>query len=125
MPTPGPAVSHRVCLTGLISWFTWDSTRTGRLSCRFSGPSSAGELLSSSMLVLDWFHRTFSASFVLGLRFRLDAALNLQEVVDVCPAQVSGADLYALCSDAMAAAVKRKISLIGEGEKSQSKVSFC
>lgn len=43
--------------------------------------------------------------------------MNLQEVVDRCPAQMTGADLYALCSDAMTAAIKRKISLIEAGEK--------
>ncbi|XP_055367037.1 peroxisomal ATPase PEX6 isoform X3 [Betta splendens] len=52
-------------------------------------------------------------------KFQLEAALNLQEVVDRCPAQMSGADLYALCSDAMTAAIKRKISFISEGLDSE------
>ncbi|XP_077381200.1 peroxisomal ATPase PEX6 isoform X2 [Festucalex cinctus] len=41
--------------------------------------------------------------------FRLDASVDLRRVLERCPAHVSGADLYALCSDAMTAAVKRKI----------------
>uniref|UniRef100_A0A3B3IH60 Peroxisomal biogenesis factor 6 n=1 Tax=Oryzias latipes TaxID=8090 RepID=A0A3B3IH60_ORYLA len=52
-------------------------------------------------------------------KFRLDPAVNLQEVVDRCPAQMTGADLYALCSDAMTAAIKRKISLIEAGLDSE------
>lgn len=50
-------------------------------------------------------------------RFQLDPAVNLQEVVDRCPALMTGADLYALCSDAMTAAIKRKILLIEGGEE--------
>uniref|UniRef100_A0A3B4WU00 Peroxisomal ATPase PEX6 n=1 Tax=Seriola lalandi dorsalis TaxID=1841481 RepID=A0A3B4WU00_SERLL len=52
-------------------------------------------------------------------KFQLDPAVNLQDVVDRCPVHVTGADLYALCSDAMTAAIKRKISLIDEGLDSE------
>ncbi|XP_069577737.1 peroxisomal ATPase PEX6 isoform X1 [Brachyistius frenatus] len=52
-------------------------------------------------------------------KFQLDPAVNLQEVVDRCPARMTGADLYALCSDAMTAAIKRKISLIDDGLDSE------
>ncbi|XP_024145407.1 peroxisome assembly factor 2 isoform X2 [Oryzias melastigma] len=52
-------------------------------------------------------------------RFQLDPAVNLQEVVDRCPALMTGADLYALCSDAMTAAIKRKILLIEGGLDSE------
>lgn len=45
--------------------------------------------------------------------------MNLQEVVDRCPAHMTGADLYALCSDAMTAAIKRKISLIEGGKETE------
>uniref|UniRef100_A0A669EHN9 Peroxisomal ATPase PEX6 n=1 Tax=Oreochromis niloticus TaxID=8128 RepID=A0A669EHN9_ORENI len=51
--------------------------------------------------------------------FQLDPAVNLQEVVDCCPAHMTGADLYALCSDATMAAIKRKISLINDGLDSE------
>ncbi|XP_074553060.1 peroxisomal ATPase PEX6 isoform X2 [Halichoeres trimaculatus] len=52
-------------------------------------------------------------------KFQLDPSVNLQEVVNQCPAHMSGADLYALCSDAMTAAIKRKISLIDGGLDSE------
>ncbi|KAF0036901.1 hypothetical protein F2P81_009775 [Scophthalmus maximus] len=52
-------------------------------------------------------------------KFRLDPAVNLEVVLDSCPAHMTGADLYALCSDAMTAAIKRKISLIDDGVDSQ------
>uniref|UniRef100_A0A3P8TL71 Peroxisomal ATPase PEX6 n=1 Tax=Amphiprion percula TaxID=161767 RepID=A0A3P8TL71_AMPPE len=52
-------------------------------------------------------------------KFRLDPAVNLQEVVDRCPANMTGADLYALCSDAMTAAIKRKITHINSGLDSE------
>ncbi|XP_070778486.1 peroxisomal ATPase PEX6 [Enoplosus armatus] len=51
-------------------------------------------------------------------KFQLDS-VDLQEVVDRCPAHMTGADLYALCSDAMTAAIKRKISLIDDGLDSE------
>ena len=47
----------------------------------------------------------------------MDPAVDLQQVVERCPDHMTGADLYALCSDAMTAAIKRKISLIDDGEK--------
>ncbi|XP_073327114.1 peroxisomal ATPase PEX6 isoform X2 [Pagrus major] len=52
-------------------------------------------------------------------KFQLDPAVDLQQVVDRCPAHVTGADLYALCSDAMTAAIKRKIALIEDGVDSE------
>ncbi|XP_010788200.1 peroxisome assembly factor 2-like [Notothenia coriiceps] len=52
-------------------------------------------------------------------RFQVDSAVDLQQVVDRCPDHMTGADLYALCSDAMTAAIKRKISLIDEGLDSE------
>ncbi|XP_029931991.1 peroxisome assembly factor 2 [Myripristis murdjan] len=52
-------------------------------------------------------------------KFQLDPAVNLEDLVERCPAHMTGADLYALCSDAMTAAVKRKISLISEGLDSE------
>ncbi|XP_060922419.1 peroxisomal ATPase PEX6 [Limanda limanda] len=52
-------------------------------------------------------------------KFQLDPAVNLEEVVESCPAHMTGADLYALCSDAMTGAIKRKIALIEEGVDSE------
>lgn len=54
---------------------------------------------------------------VVGSRFQLDSSVDLQEVLGRCPAHLTGADLYALCSDAMTAAIKRKVALIEEGEE--------
>uniref|UniRef100_A0A3B5LYC1 Peroxisomal ATPase PEX6 n=1 Tax=Xiphophorus couchianus TaxID=32473 RepID=A0A3B5LYC1_9TELE len=52
-------------------------------------------------------------------KFQLDPAVNLQDVVDRCPTRMTGADLYALCSDAMTAAIKRKIQQINDGLDSE------
>ncbi|XP_029374028.1 peroxisome assembly factor 2 isoform X2 [Echeneis naucrates] len=52
-------------------------------------------------------------------KFRLDPALDLQDLVDRCPPHMTGADLYALCSDAMTAAIKRKILHIEDGLDSE------
>ncbi|XP_042291124.1 peroxisome assembly factor 2 isoform X2 [Thunnus maccoyii] len=52
-------------------------------------------------------------------KFQLDPAVNLQELVQRCPSHMTGADIYALCSDAMTAAIKRKISLIDNGLDSE------
>ncbi|XP_070684187.1 peroxisomal ATPase PEX6 isoform X2 [Pempheris klunzingeri] len=52
-------------------------------------------------------------------KFQLDSAVNLQDVVGRCPAHMTGADLYALCSDAMTAAIRRKISDIEGGLDSE------
>ncbi|XP_057700769.1 peroxisomal ATPase PEX6 [Corythoichthys intestinalis] len=47
--------------------------------------------------------------------FHLDDAVDLAQVSERCPARVTGADLYALCSDAATVAVKRKIRDIERG----------
>ncbi|KAM9769291.1 peroxisomal ATPase PEX6 isoform 1-T1 [Menidia menidia] len=52
-------------------------------------------------------------------KFHLEPSINLQEVVHRCPTQMTGADLYALCSDAMTTAIKRKISLISDSLDSE------
>ncbi|NWW35930.1 PEX6 factor, partial [Panurus biarmicus] len=48
-------------------------------------------------------------------KFKLDPSVNLTTVLEKCPAQLTGADIYALCSDAMMCAVKRKVEWIEEG----------
>ncbi|XP_057181332.1 peroxisomal ATPase PEX6 isoform X2 [Triplophysa rosa] len=53
-------------------------------------------------------------------KFKVDPSVCLSDVVDCCPSQLTGADLYALCSDAMMSAIKRKISRINEGVDSES-----
>uniref|UniRef100_A0A3Q2E8R8 AAA+ ATPase domain-containing protein n=1 Tax=Cyprinodon variegatus TaxID=28743 RepID=A0A3Q2E8R8_CYPVA len=57
-------------------------------------------------------------------KFQLEPSVNLQDIVDHCPAVVTGADLYALCSDAMTAAIKRKIHLIEDGLDSEDSPIF-
>ncbi|XP_068444764.1 peroxisomal ATPase PEX6 isoform X1 [Clinocottus analis] len=52
-------------------------------------------------------------------KLQVDAAVDLRRVLDRCPDHMTGADLYALCSDAMTAAVKRKVSLIDDGLDSE------
>ncbi|XP_035856422.1 peroxisome assembly factor 2 [Sander lucioperca] len=52
-------------------------------------------------------------------KFQVDSAVDLQQVLEHCPDHMTGADLYALCSDAMTAAIKRKISLIDGGLDSE------
>lgn len=45
--------------------------------------------------------------------------MNLQRVVEHCPAHMSGADMYALCSDAMMAAIKRRTVSMETGGSSR------
>jgi len=47
-------------------------------------------------------------------KFRLDSKLDLMKVVEKIPFTYTGADFYALCTDAMMNAIKRKIKLISE-----------
>lgn len=42
--------------------------------------------------------------------------MSLVDVLDRCPPQLTGADLYSLCSDAMTAALKRRVRDLEEGE---------
>ncbi|KAG2467460.1 PEX6 factor, partial [Polypterus senegalus] len=48
-------------------------------------------------------------------RFKMDPSVCLHDVIERCPPQLTGADLYALCSDAMMSALKQKIKRIEEG----------
>ncbi|EGN96022.1 hypothetical protein SERLA73DRAFT_76019 [Serpula lacrymans var. lacrymans S7.3] len=45
-------------------------------------------------------------------KFRLDPSLDLQSVADRCPFNYTGADFYALCSDAMLNAMSRKVEYL-------------
>ncbi|NXC26704.1 PEX6 factor, partial [Campylorhamphus procurvoides] len=53
-------------------------------------------------------------------KFKLDPSVNLTTILEKCPAQLTGADIYALCSDAMMCAVKRKVEWIEEGLDTES-----
>lgn len=41
-------------------------------------------------------------------KFRLDPGLDLREMAQKCPLNLTGADFYALCSDAILNAMSRK-----------------
>jgi len=47
-------------------------------------------------------------------KFRLDPDLDLRNIANKCPFNYTGADLYALCSDAMLNAMSRKAEEIEE-----------
>ncbi len=49
-------------------------------------------------------------------KFNLSADVNLSVVARSCPANLTGADLYALCSDAMLTALQRQIDTLERGE---------
>ncbi|NXJ81483.1 PEX6 factor, partial [Trogon melanurus] len=53
-------------------------------------------------------------------KFKLDPSVNLTTILEKCPSQLTGADIYALCSDAMMCAVKRKVEWIEEGLDTES-----
>ncbi|XP_078503362.1 peroxisome biogenesis factor 6 [Lissotriton helveticus] len=53
-------------------------------------------------------------------KFKLDPSVNLSVVLEKCPPRLTGADLYALCSDAMMSAIKRKVSLLEEGSDAET-----
>ncbi|XP_062952946.1 peroxisome biogenesis factor 6 isoform X2 [Cynocephalus volans] len=53
-------------------------------------------------------------------KFKLEPSVSLVNVLDCCPPQLTGADLYSLCSDAMTAALKRKVHDLEEGLESGS-----
>jgi len=48
-------------------------------------------------------------------KFSMDSDVNLGEIAGKCPPRLTGADLYALCSDAWMVALKRKVSGGGSG----------
>ncbi|KAM4041685.1 peroxisome biogenesis factor 6 [Anomaloglossus baeobatrachus] len=48
-------------------------------------------------------------------RFSLDPAVDLTHVLQSCPAALTGADLYALCADAMMSAIKDQVRHLQEG----------
>lgn len=52
----------------------------------------------------------------LSRRFCLHPDLRLEDVAALCPANLTGADFYALCSDAMLQSVKRKVELLEQGD---------
>jgi peroxin-6 len=45
-------------------------------------------------------------------KFRLDSKLDLMTIAEQCPFNYTGADFYALCSDAMLKAMSRKAAAV-------------
>ena len=56
------------------------------------------------------------ASFIF-FRFKLETGNLLERVSEKCPFNLTGADFYALCSDAWMNAVKKKIHLLDQGTR--------
>ncbi|ORY82658.1 P-loop containing nucleoside triphosphate hydrolase protein [Protomyces lactucae-debilis] len=52
-------------------------------------------------------------------KFKLDPALDLEEIAKACPFTYTGADFYALCSDAMLKAMTRQASAVDAKVKAQ------
>ena len=61
-------------------------------------------------------------------KFRLDPSLNLRDIAEQCPFNYTGADFYALCSDAMLKSMSRKAqeidTTIGEHPFSTAGILF-
>lgn len=58
-------------------------------------------------------------------KFQLSANVDLAAVAKSCPAHLTGADLYSLCSDAMMAALRRQIDLLETGRCCLPTISVC
>lgn len=48
-------------------------------------------------------------------KFQLAADVDLAAIAESCPSNLTGADLYSLCSDAMLTALRKKINLLELG----------
>ena len=59
--------------------------------------------------------QTLSITHLLVFRFEFATGTDLERVVEKCPFTMTGADFYALCSDAMLNALKRKIEMLEKG----------
>lgn len=57
----------------------------------------------------------FLFNSLLSHRFKLDEAVNLKSVAKHLPDHLTGADLYALCSNAVLKSVERNINRLREG----------
>ncbi|XP_069117699.1 peroxisomal ATPase PEX6-like [Argopecten irradians] len=54
-------------------------------------------------------------------KFKLETDCDLSAIADQCPKNLTGADFYALCSDAMLNAIKRRIQKLDKGETTDQK----
>jgi peroxin-6 len=58
--------------------------------------------------VSDTHEAQFKIIEALTRKFKLDPSIDLRRVAELCPFNYTGADFYALCSDAMLKAMSRK-----------------
>lgn len=56
-------------------------------------------------------------------KFKLHPDLDLSTIAQLCPLNYTGADFYALCSDAMLNAMSRTAQWV-DGQLGQSKITF-
>ncbi|XP_070578424.1 peroxisomal ATPase PEX6-like [Ptychodera flava] len=56
-------------------------------------------------------------------KFHLSASCKLEDIVEKCPMNLTGADFYSLCSDAMLNAMKRKIQQLQQEENPASQAT--
>ncbi|KAG8429637.1 hypothetical protein GDO86_019646 [Hymenochirus boettgeri] len=63
-------------------------------------------------------HKVLSA---ITRKFSLHPSVDLPRVIDHCPPAVTGADLYALCADAMTIAIKERVKSLEDGKCDPSK----
>lgn len=80
--------------------YSWAVVRIVNLLCRFDRMLYLG--------VSDTHKAQFDILQALTRKFRLDPGLDLWLVAERCPFNYTGADFYALCSDAMLNAMSRK-----------------
>ena len=51
---------------------------------------------------------------IIPLRFKLSQDVDLEEVAKLCPTNLTGADLYSLCADAMMDSLRKQIHILEE-----------
>ena len=64
--------------------------------------------------VSDTHEAQFKIIEALTRKFKLDPSTDLRRVAELCPFNYTGADFYALCSDAMLKAMSRKAEDVDE-----------
>ncbi|KAF9646869.1 AAA-domain-containing protein [Thelephora ganbajun] len=121
----------------LLSELDGMSTGTGHTDVFVIGATNRPDLLDPALLRPGRFDRMLYLGVpdsneaqmnvvrALTRKFRLHPALSLPEVVSKCPFHFTGADFYALCSDAMLMAMSRRagqvektIALLNQGQPS-------
>lgn len=76
------------------------------------GPKAISNLAPSSLQVLQ----------ALTRKFAIAPDVNLAVVAEHCPGRFTGADMYALCSDAWMRALRRRLGELDEGREGDNRV---